>query len=94
MLLEFLEYLLIAFVCSVILIFLSKVVLQALIRRPADYYLAEEYRQERLMLKAAGLTPFQEHHTDLQGDTLAAETITEEVAEAEEHLFVRRKKKK
>lgn len=91
MILEVLEYLLIAFVSSAVLIVISKIILQALIRRPADYYLDEEYRQEKLMLEAGGLTVLQEHETNAEGESLENETIAEEVEEAERHLNERTK---
>lgn len=65
---EFFEYLLIAFISSAILIVLSKIILQALIRRPADYYVKEELRQEDLMLKAAGLKISDEVETTPEGE--------------------------
>ena len=65
---ETFEYLIIAFISSVILIFLSKIVLQALIRRPADYYLAEEFRQEEMMLNSAGLSILEEVETNPEGE--------------------------
>ena len=68
MFLEFLEYLLIAFVASAILIVLSKVILQALIRRPADYYVKEELRQEEMMLNAAGISIREELETTPEGE--------------------------
>lgn len=86
MFMETIEYLLIAFISSAVLIVLSKIILQALIRRPEGYYRDEEFRQEALMLEAGGLSPRQEHETDPEGVNLEAETIIEEVEEAEEHL--------
>ena len=56
MAMEFFRYLGIAFVSSALLIVLSKIVLQAILRRPADYYLREEYRQEELILNAGGFS--------------------------------------
>ena len=70
MLNETLEYIGIAFVSSAILIVLSKIILQSLIRRPADYYAAEELRQEELMLNAGGLSIFSEHETTPEGETI------------------------
>ena len=70
MLLETLEYLGIAFICSVLLIIMSKIILQALIRRPADYYNAEELRQEELMLNAGGISITNEHDTNPEGEIL------------------------
>ncbi len=70
MLQETLEYLGIAFVCSVLLIIMSKIILQALIRRPADYYDAEELRQEELMLNAGGISITNEHETNPEGEII------------------------
>ena len=72
MITETLEYLLIAFISSAVLIVLSKIILQRLIRRPADYYLAEELRQEELMLNSAGFSITEEIETNPEGE------ITEE----------------
>ncbi|MBR0399826.1 MAG: hypothetical protein IJH95_03295 [Mogibacterium sp.] len=69
---ETLEYLLIAFISSAVLIVLSKIILQRLIRRPADYYLADELRQEELMLNSAGFSITEEIETNPEGE------ITEE----------------
>ena len=70
MLLETLEYLGIAFVCSVLLIIMSKIILQALIRRPADYYNARELREEELMLNAGGISITKEHETNPEGEII------------------------
>lgn len=70
MLHETLEYLGIAFISSVLLIIMSKIILQALIRRPADYYDAEELRQEELMLNAAGISITHEHETNPEGEPI------------------------
>ncbi len=70
MLHETLEYLGIAFVCSVLLIIMSKIILQALIRRPADYFDAEELRQEELMLNAGGISITNEHETNPEGEII------------------------
>ena len=70
MLMETLEYLGIAFICSVILIILSKIILQALIRRPADYYDAAEMLQEEIMLNEAGISITSEHETSPEGEIL------------------------
>ena len=67
---ETLEYLGIAFVCSVLLIIMSKIILQSLIRRPADYYDAEELRQEELMLNAGGISLASEHETTPEGEIM------------------------
>ena len=67
---ETLEYLGIAFICSVILIILSKIILQALIRRPADYYDAAEMLQEEIMLNEAGISITSEHETSPEGEIL------------------------
>ena len=70
MLHETLEYLGIAFICSVLLIIMSKIILQALIRRPADYYDARELEQEELMLNAAGISLASEHETNPEGEII------------------------
>lgn len=70
----------IAFVCSALLIFMSKVVMQKILRRPADYYLKEEYRQEELMLNAAGISLLDEHETGPEGE------VTEEHVHAEPQI--------
>ena len=70
MLHETLEYLGIAFVSSALLIIMSKIILQALIRRPADYYDAEELRQEELMLSSAGISITKEHETNPEGEPI------------------------
>ncbi len=80
MLLEFFEYILIAFISSALLIFLSKVMMQKILRRPADYYLKEEYRQEELMLNAAGISLLDEHETGPEGE------VTEEHVHAEPQI--------
>jgi len=68
MFIETIKYLLIAFVSSAILIFLSKIVLQATLRRPRDYYLSEELRQEELMLNSAGFSIRDELETTPEGE--------------------------
>lgn len=68
MIIETLEYLGIAFVSSALLIVMSKIILQHLIRRPADYYLAEEYMQEELMLNRAGFSITDEIETNPEGE--------------------------
>ena len=70
MLTETLEYLGIAFISSVLLIIMSKIILQSLIRRPADYYDAEELRQEELMLNAGGISLASEHETTPEGEIM------------------------
>lgn len=70
MLHETLEYLGIAFISSVLLIIMSKIILQALIRRPAEYYDAEELREEELMLNAAGISITLEHETNPEGEPI------------------------
>ena len=70
MLTETLEYLGIAFISSVLLIIMSKIILQSLIRRPADYYDAEELRQEELMLNAGGISLAREHETTPEGEIM------------------------
>ena len=64
---ETLRYLGIAFVSSALLIFMSKIVLQFLIRRPADYYSAIEMKQEEAMLNSAGFSIRDELETDVEG---------------------------
>lgn len=70
MLHETLEYLGIAFVSSALLIIMSKIILQALIRRPADYYAAEELREEEIMLNSAGISITNEHETNPEGEPI------------------------
>ena len=65
---EFALYLIIAFVSSALLIFMSKVVMQAVLRRPVDYYLTEELRQEELMLNSAGISITEELETSPEGE--------------------------
>lgn len=65
---ETLEYLGIAFVSSAALIVLSKIILQFLIRRPADYYSAAENYQEELMLNSAGFSINEEIETNPEGE--------------------------
>ena len=80
MIIETFEYLGIAFVASVILIVLSKIILQALIRRPADYYVKEELRQEEMMLNSAGISIKEELETTPEGE------VTEEHIHAEPQI--------
>jgi hypothetical protein len=68
MIAETLEYFVIAFISSAVLIVLSKIILQNLIRRPADYYLAEELRQEEMMLNSAGFSITEEIETNPEGE--------------------------
>ncbi len=68
MIAETLEYFVIAFISSAVLIVLSKIILQNLIRRPADYYLAEELKQEEMMLNSAGLSITEEIETNPEGE--------------------------
>ena len=68
MFIETLEYLGIAFVSSAALIVLSKIILQFLIRRPADYYSAAENYQEELMLNSAGFSINEEIETNPEGE--------------------------
>jgi len=65
---EVLRYLGIAFASSVLLIVLSKVIMQFLFRRPADYYLKEEYRQEEIILNSAGFSITDEVETNPEGE--------------------------
>ena len=65
---EILRYLGIAFASSVLLLVLSKIIMQALLRRPADYYLKEEYRQEELILNSAGFSITEEKETTPEGE--------------------------
>ena len=73
---EFLRYLGIAFASSALLLVLSKIIMQAVLRRPADYYLKEEYRQEELILNSAGFSITEELETTPEGEV------------SEEHLHV------
>lgn len=65
---ETLRYFLIAFVSSAALIVMSKIILQFLIRRPADYYDAAELYQEEMMLNSAGLSIHNEVETNPEGE--------------------------
>lgn len=47
---EMLMYLGIAMLSALVIIVLAKFVLQFIIRRPADYYLKEEQKQDDLMM--------------------------------------------
>ena len=82
MLHEILRYFLIAFVSSAILIILSKIILQALLRRPADYYIAEELLQEEMMLNSAGLSLTEELETNQEGE------VTTEHIHARPHISI------
>lgn len=77
---EILRYLGIAFASSVLLIVLSKVIMQFLLRRPADYYLKEEYRQEELILNSAGFSITDEVETNPEGE------VTEEHVHVEPQI--------
>lgn len=48
---EMLKFLGFALIASLALIVLAKVILQFLIRKPADYYIEEEARQDDLIMK-------------------------------------------
>ena len=83
MLLETLEYLGIAFISSVLLIIMSKVILQALIRRPADYYNARELREEELMLNAGGISITKEHETNPEGEIIEEKHLEAQLGDIE-----------
>ena len=83
MLLETLEYLGIAFICSVLLIIMSKIILQALIRRPADYYNARELREEELMLNAGGISITKEHETNPEGEIIKEKHLEAQLGDIE-----------
>ena len=83
MLLETLEYLGIAFISSVLLIIMSKVILQALIRRPADYYNARELREEELMLNAGGISITKEHETNPEGEIIEEKHLEAQLGDVE-----------
>lgn len=83
MLLETLEYLGIAFISSVLLIIMSKVILQALIRRPADYYNACELREEELMLNAGGISITNEHETNPEGEIIEEKHLEAQLGDVE-----------
>lgn len=83
MLLETLEYLGIAFICSVILIIMSKIILQALIRRPADYYNARELMEEELMLNAGGISITHEHETNPEGEIIEEKHLEAQLGDSE-----------
>ena len=70
---EIMRYLGIAFASSVLLIVLSKIVMQFLFRRPADYYLKEEYRQEEIILNSAGFSIKDEVETTPEGEVTEAD---------------------
>lgn len=65
---EIMRYLGIAFASSVLLLVLSKIIMQAILRRPADYYLKEEYKQEEIMLNSAGFSITAEMETTPEGE--------------------------
>ena len=77
---EILRYLGIAFASSVLLLVLSKVIMQFILRRPADYYLKEEYKQEELILNNAGFSINDEVETNPEGE------VTEEHVHVEPQL--------
>jgi len=77
---EILRYLGIAFASSALLLVLSKIVMQFLFRRPADYYLREEYRQEELILNNAGFSISDEVETTPEGE------VTEEHVHVEPQI--------
>ena len=65
---EIMRYLGIAFASSVLLLVLSKIIMQAILRRPADYYLKEEYKQEEIILNSAGFSITAEMETTPEGE--------------------------
>ncbi|MBQ9075267.1 MAG: hypothetical protein IJY32_04815 [Mogibacterium sp.] len=83
MLLETFEYLGIAFICSVLLIIMSKIILQALIRRPADYYNARELKEEELMLNAGGISITKEHETNPEGEIIEEKHLEAQLGDIE-----------
>jgi hypothetical protein len=91
MLNETLKYLGIAFASSAALIVMSKIILQFLIRRPADYYLAAELRQEEMILNSAGLSIQDEIETDPEGENTSEHIHAEPQISLDEavelHLF-------
>ena len=52
---EILKFILASVISATLLIVLAKIVMQKLIRRPSDYYLNEEDRQEDIMLSKVEL---------------------------------------
>ena len=94
MLHETLEYLGIAFASSAVLIILSKIILQSLIRRPAEYYIAEEVHQEGLMLQAAGLGLANELETDFEGENIEGSDLIDEGISAEKMLMEQEEKRR
>lgn len=80
MMTEILRYLGIAFASSVLLLVLSKVIMQFILRRQADYYLKEEYKQEELILNNAGFSINDEVETNPEGE------VTEEHVHVEPQL--------
>ncbi len=83
MLHETLEYLGIAFISSVLLIIMSKIILQALIRRPADYYNARELREEEIMLNAGGISITKEHETNPEGEIIEEKHLEAQLGDIE-----------
>ncbi len=83
---ETIEYLVIAFISSAILIFLSKIVLQAILRRPRDYYREEELRQEEMMLNSAGFSIKDELETNPEGELTSEHIHAEPQISVEEAL--------
>ena len=83
MLHETLEYLGIAFISSVLLIIMSKIILQALIRRPADYYNARELMEEELMLNAGGISITKEHETNPEGEIIEEKHLEAQLGDSE-----------
>jgi hypothetical protein len=83
MLHETIEYLGLAFISSVLLIIMSKIILQALIRRPADYYNARELREEELMLNAGGISITSEHETNPEGEIMQETHLEAQLGDVE-----------
>ena len=95
MLLETFEYLGIAFICSVLLIIMSKIILQALIRRPVDYYNARELKEEELMLNAGGISITKEHETNPEGEIIEEKHLEAQLGDIEAaEKFIRNRKMK
>lgn len=48
---EIIKFILASVISATVLIVLAKIVMQKLLRRPSDYYLNEEDKQEEIMLR-------------------------------------------
>ena len=64
---EFLYYCIISFVGSIVLIFLSKVVMNKPLRRDVNYYVTTEKEEELQMLRKANLSKKKNDKRDRKG---------------------------